>query len=297
MKKLILSTLSILFFAGILNAQIIETSNIQEIRKEINDDTLVLFNLAEVLTDTETSLGTQAWRKFIRRRVEAKLHDELTLFAFKNIPHKSPEASIPELIDELQSQGIVVLAFTSRGRPEWYTSQFPDIDLLTEKVLLEIGFDFSKTKLNKELALLPSLFEDFYHSGIIYGTNIREKDELLLEILQKSDFRPSKIVFVDDKIDSLISMEAALNNLNIPFVGYAYSKTKQNHASFNPLIANIQLDWLITYGQVLTDKEAIKIMNEKFFNIDLNQYFNEVIGKWDISKYNLRELPSPYRYP
>lgn len=288
MKRLIFSFLSIFFLASSLSAQIIKTSNIQDIREEIVDNTLVLFNIAEVLMDTETSLGTQAWRKFIRVRLDSKIHDELSLFVFENIPPKSPESSIPELISELQSQGLITFAFTSRGRNEWYTSQIPNVDLITEKLLLQIGIDFSKTQLNKELLLLPSLFAEFYHEGVIYATNNKDKDELLLEILERTGYRPSKIVFVDDKVDSLISIEKTLNSLNIPFVGYAYSRTSKDHANFDPFIANIQLDCLITYGQVLTDDEAIEIKNGQWWTISLHQYFEEVIGKWEAYKAGLQ---------
>lgn len=281
MKKLIALVLTSFFLTSNVNAVIIKTTNIDEAREEITDDTLVLFNIAEVLMDTETSLGTQAWRKFIRTRLSSKLHDELTLFVFENVPPKSPETSIPELINELQAKGQVTFALTSRGRHEWYSSQIPDIDLITEELLLQIGIDFSQTQLPEELSLLPSLFEDYYHAGIIYATNSKDKSELLLEIFDKTGYRPSKVVFVDDKIDSLISIEKTFDNLNIPFVGYAYSRTAQNHADFDPVVANIQLDWLITAGQVLTDEEAIAIRDEQFSNVDLQTYFEEVVGKWD----------------
>ncbi len=268
MRRFLFCVLSVLFLISNLNGQIIKTSNIQDVREEITDDTLVLFNIAEVLMDTETSLGTQSWRKYIRARLDSKRHDELSLFVFENVPPKSPEPSIPELIRELQSQGVVTLAFTSRGRSEWYASQVPNVDLITEKLLLQIGIDFSKTQLSKELTLLPNLFAEFYHKGIIYAGNNKDKGELLLEIFEKTGYLPSKIIFVDDKIDSLKSVEKTLNSLNIPFVGYAYSRTAKDHANFDPLIANIQLDWLITHGQVLTDEEATQIKNEQYLNVD-----------------------------
>lgn len=284
MKRLIFSLFSMLFFAGSLNAQIIKTTQIQDVKAEITDNTLVLFNIAEVLMDTETSLGTQAWRKFIRTRLDAKLHDEITLFVFENVPPKSPEPSIPELIKEFQAKGVTTFAFTSRGRHEWYTTQIPDIDLITEKLLRQIGIDFSKTKLNEKLSALPSLFGDYFHEGIIYTTNTKDKGELLREILEKTGYRPSKIVFVDDKVDSLISVENTLSKLNIPFVGYAYSRTAKDHANFDPLVANIQLDWLIMHGRVLTDDQATTIKNESFYKVDLKQYFEEVIQKWNVLK-------------
>jgi hypothetical protein len=281
MRQLITWALSVLFFTGSLDAEIIKTSNIQEIREEITENTLILFNIAEVLMDTETSLGTQAWRKFVRARLAPQLHDELTLFVFENVPPKSPEPSTPELISELQAKGLMTFAFTSRGRHEWYGSQIPDIDLITEKLLLQIGIDFSKTELNQELSILPEVFADFYHAGVIYTTNTRDKGELLREILETTGYRPSKIIFVDDKVDSLVSVETTLDSLGIPFVGYAYSKTTEDHGNFDPLIANIQLDWLISQGQVLTDDQAMQIKDEQHSTTDLIPYFEEVVGKWN----------------
>lgn len=280
MKRFISSILGILFLMGSLNAEIVKTSDIQEIRQEITKDTLVLFNIAEVLMDTETTLGTQAWRKFIRNRLSPQLHDALTLFVFEHVPPKSPDSSIPALINELQSDGQITFAFTSRGRHEWYSSQIPNIDTITENLLLQIGVDFSKTALNEQLALLPEFFSDFYHSGVIYATNTRDKGELLLEILEKTGYRPSKIIFVDDKVDSLISVQSTLSHLNIPFMGYAYTKTVEDHANFDPLVANIQLDWLISEGKVLTDEEAINKKDECYSDANLDQYFDEVIAKW-----------------
>lgn len=285
MKKLITWALSMLFLAGSLDAAIIKTSNIQDIREEITENTLVLFNIAEVLMDTETSLGTQAWRKFVRARLQPQLHDELTLFVFENVPPKSPEPSTPELISELQAKGVMTFAFTSRGRHEWYGSQIPDIDLITEKLLLQIGIDFSKTALNQELLILPEVFAGFFHAGVIYTTNTRDKGELLRAILEMTGYRPSKIIFVDDKVDSLVSVEATLENLGIPFVGYAYSKTAEDHADFDPLVANIQLDWLITHAEVLTDDQALQIKSEQHASTDLIPYFEEIIGKWNAVKH------------
>lgn len=284
MNRLLFYFLSLLCLTGSLNAQIIKITNIDEIREEIADDTLVLFNIAEVLMDTETSLGTQAWRKFIRTRLDSKLHDELSLFVFENVPPKSPEPAIPDLISELQSRGIIAFAFTSRGRNEWYASQIPGIDQITEKLLLKIGIDFSLTQLNWELALLPLLFDPVYHEGVIYAGNNRKKDELLLEIFERTGYYPQKVVFVDDKADSLVAVEKAFSYLNIPFVGYSYSRTAKDHANFDPIVANIQLDWLITYGQVLTDEEAIAIKNERYMDVDADQYLAEIVEKWKARK-------------
>lgn len=275
-NKLILSA----FLFTNLNAEIINTNEIKDINSELTENTLVLFNIAEVLLDTETSLGTQAWRKFVRSRVDSKTHDELTLFVFEKVPPKAVEPAIPDLIHELQSSGQVTFAFTSRGRHEWYGTQIPDIDLITEKVLNQVGIDFSKTQLNGALALLPLEFSDLFHEGVIYSTNFKDKGKLLTSLFEKTGYRPSKIIFVDDKADSLVSVEKAMAEIGIPFTGFAYSRTAKEHAGFDPMIANIQLDRLITSDEVLSDEEALKIKDEKYSDTDPAEFLQEIVRKW-----------------
>lgn len=267
-----------------LSAEIIQTTNIQTIKKEITPNTLVLFNIAEVLLDTETSLGTQQWRKYIRSRLDAKTHDELTLFVFKTVHPKAVDPSLPLLVEELQSQGDAVFAFTSRGRHEWYSSQTPNIDHITEDVLRKIGIDFSKTKLNPQLSHLSTDFLDFFHEGIIYAANRTDKGALLFEILSKTGYHPSKVILVDDKYDSLASVEKGFKCSGIPFIGYAYSRTALEHQNFDPMIANIQLDHLITDGILLTDAEAAKILKEEFFHTEPETYLKEIVEKWHALK-------------
>lgn len=282
MKKILFNLLTTSFlFIGAIEATIYKIQDIQEIIKEVNSETLVLFNVAEVLMDTQTSLGTQAWRKFLRTRVDAKTHDELTLFVFQNIPAKVPEEATSLLINEWQFQGVPVLAFTSRGRHEWYSTQTPDIDLMTENQLKALKIDFAKTQLPPQLSSLQTLFSDYYHEGIIYTTNSLDKGELLQHILNATGYMPPKIVFVDDKAPSLKEVETALEKTPIEFIGFAYERTSRDHASFDPMIANIQLDWLITYGQVLSDDEATQIKNEQFANVSPDDYLMVLVQKWN----------------
>jgi hypothetical protein len=272
----------LIFLTGFcnLNREIFHADEIHDIKSEITPDTLILFNVAEVLMDTESSLGTQAWRKFIRSRTDAKTHDELTWIVFENFPPKSPETTTPELIQELQSNGYTTFGFTSRGRNEWYSSQVLDVDLKTEQLLLQIGIDFSKTTLNNELSMLPELFGEYFHNGIIYAGNSQNKGELLKQIIETTGYLPSKVIYVDDKEDSLKEVEKAVESINIPFVGYVYSKTAQNHQNFDPQIANIELWWFLRYDTILTDQDAEQIKANGEVESDPETFLQKIVGFW-----------------
>lgn len=279
MKKIFYPIIVSLLFLLNMSGEIIKTAAILDVKSQVEENTLIFFNIAEVLMDTECSLGSQAWRKYIRSRLDAKTHDEMTLFVFEKVPPIAPEITTAELVRELQANN-PVFAFTSRGRHEWYSSQVDNIDLITEAQLNVIGFDFSKSRLEDALEQLPTLFPEHFHNGIIYATNSLDKDELLESILTQTGYQPSKIVFVDDKIDSLTLLENRLNEMNIPFVGFQYSKTSQNHAKFDPMIASIQLDWLISFDQLLSDDEAAQIKLNSFSSIDPEIYFQSLVEKW-----------------
>lgn len=284
-KKFICCTFINLFLVACsIDASIAKTNQIEDIKSEVTEDSLVLFNIAEVLMDTEISLGTQAWRKYVRTRLDSKTHDELTLFIFKNVPPKAVEQVTPSMIQDFQERGISVFAFTSRGRHEWYATQIENIDLVTEDLLRQIQIDFSKTILNPHLSYFNTYFSNYFHEGVIYTTNTLDKGELLVKMLSETGYLPAKIVFVDDKGDSLQSVENAVKELGIPFYGYTYSRTAKDHVNFDPMIAHIQLDWLITTGEIISDEAAFKIKSEKFLGVDPDKYFAEIIQKWLLLK-------------
>lgn len=267
------------FYITSVESVIHKTDSIKDIIPEIKNDTCVLFNIAEVLMDTETSLGSQAWRKYVRARVDSQTHDALTFFVFQKIPPKVPEHRTPALIANLQKEGIAVFAFTSRGRHEWYSTEMAAIDWITEDLLRKIHIDFSLTKLPPALSTLSILFPDYYHKGIVYATNTIGKGTLLKQIIEKTGYRPAKIVLVDDKIDSLESVEEIMKAYGIEFVGFAYNRTSKDHQDFDPMIAHIQLDWLINRGEILSDEQAALIKKEQFLDVDPENYFREMVKK------------------
>ncbi len=95
--------------------------------------------------------------------------------------------------------------------------------------------------------------------------------------MDAAHLKPTKIIFVDDKADSLIEVELAMKKKGIPFLGFAYSRTAKEHANFDPMIANIQLDRLIATGQILSDEEAAAIKSKMEIKIDAEAYFKQVI--------------------
>lgn len=264
-----------LFFHDI-QAEITEIHQIEKIQPFIQVDSLVLFNIAEVITDSELSLGSSPWRHYVKTHAN-RSHDALTWLVYNRIPHKIVENTTLEIIQSLQNQGIAVAALTSRGRAEWYTTKQDGVDDLTEEVLEKIGIDFKKSQLPFFFVQQEgSYFLSHYRNGIFYSEHM-EKGDFLKELLTDSGYTPSSVIFVDDKLDSLISLEMALNELNIPFYGFWYTKTKQDRQNFSPMISHIQLQALINDNIILSDEEAQKSIDLEYSNVDPDTFFQELI--------------------
>jgi len=269
-----------------LQAEIKTITNIVEIVPSVENDTLVFFNIAEVLTDSEISLGCSPWRKNIKKIAPnwiVNVHDSLTLLIASEIPHKCVESITPQLIEQWQNDGLAVMAFTSRGRSEWYDTKVEGVDKLTEKMLKNIGIDFSKTKLPIAFNNLDERYGPYYSKGIIYASH-HEKDELLVEILQSTKYFPHKIVFIDDKIESLIKLQETMDKLGIPFEGYCYKRTAEEHKNFKPMIAHIQLYYFINNKVILSDEVAEKLLAKEYKDVNPDTFLFDLLNSHFVEK-------------
>lgn len=277
MKCLLGPLLSFVSIVQPIHSTVVKTTEIEEVLRNADATTLVLFNIAEVLIDTEISLGSQAWRKNLRSRTSPEIHDALTYYVFQHVPPKPVESATPELVRKLQSLNVPTLAFTSRGRTEWYSTQINGVDEATEEVLSKVGLNFC---LPSQLAKLESDFPLYFHNGIIYATNKVDKGELLSKIFQITGYQPSKVIFVDDKADSLVSVQKAMSRLGIEFLGLHYTRTAEDHLHYDQMVADIQLDRLLLDGKILSDEEALRLKETEYSTVEEDVFFNALIQKW-----------------
>jgi hypothetical protein len=194
------------------------------------------------------------------------------------------ESNAAETIKHLQAQGIWTFGLTARCiNPDY----MPSADRGTYEHLKSVKIDFTQhplmNKVNQETAR-------FFSYGIIF-TDHQEKGPYLEKFLQNMDLRPEKIVFIDDNVKQIKSVEKSLEKMGIPFIGYRYSNLDHFHTQFDPLIVNIQLEALIKNNEVLSDEEAVKISQSKVFcNSD---YFVDELIKNNFSLLQLQHALSP----
>ena len=202
-------------------------------------------------------LGSPSWRNWIKPKIahfnsSFVLFDALTLHIAKNAAYKAVESSTAKLIADLQESGHAVFAFTARGRSQWYTTDLDGVDRFTHEQLLGAGMDFKRTQIPEKLL---SLEEKYFLDGIIFAQHIA-KGDLLKHLFKDLNYHPSLIVFVDDKLEQVQSVEKAVKEAGIPFLGFWYRHAEYLPAPFDPMLTNIQLEALLLQEELVDDATA-----------------------------------------
>ncbi len=263
-RKLLIG--SLLFLQSMLMAEIREIDRIDELILEVDPKTFVFLDIDETLIESPIMLGGKAWRRYVchvmakirmPEQVE-QIHDKLTLFIANRVPYVPVENNAPACVKALQEKNGPVFCLSARGREHWYDLFGIDGEELSVTHLKQAGFDFSSFD---KCANNPLFSHPSYARGIFFAYPIEDKGDLILELFSKTDFRPSKVVFADDKMSQVKGVQKALDTLGIPSVCFHYSLIDK-YRPFDPLTAYIQLEKLFFEEKVLSDCDAAPLKGD-----------------------------------
>lgn len=271
---------SFVLSVSLLMGEIREIDSIDAVEPEAARGAVVLFDIDETLIETPIMLGGKAWRRYAKSvlgRVHtpekaAEIHDKMTYFIAKQVPYIAIEQKARGCLEKLRRQEIPVYGFTARGKEHWYDMPSPDGEALGVLHLKQAGFDFTSSN-GQDLTSHWS-----YGQGIFFAYPIEDKGELILDLFSQTDFRPSKVVFIDDKMENIRSMDKALGQLGIPAVCFYYRHIDL-YRPFDPLAAHIQLEKLLFEGNTLSNGEAAAL-KEKYADKDPDLFFLELAAQF-----------------
>lgn len=209
-----------------------DLSPLKNTLKNIDQDTLVIFDVDHVLimpTD-ESTVNRHPYRKKLLKAIEAKLSKEeiKTLYGLTASKAKWQlvDHEILDIFNHLQQNKIDSIALTSI-----YTGKYGVIDKIENwriKHLNELGFDFTNLTpmMAKEATLIPELSNGhdgipLLKAGVVFTAQI-DKAIVLEYLLKHYNYYPKTIVFVDDQLSNLESLEKLANKLAIKFHGFHY---------------------------------------------------------------------------
>lgn len=228
-------------------------STIEECIQDLPTDALVLFDIDDTLIVPVDE---------ILKPINEKLFDQLTDHVrdrdvWLDIHLQAPQIPVDKrsfpLIAQLQQKGIATIAFTAvKGKIPHY--ELPCDWRIIQ--LLQHGFDFTSAfpevphihiPLQNNTGDIP-----MYKSGVLFSA-LHPKGPILIAFLKEINFVPSKVVFVDDILDNILSVTEAMDNLGIDCVGIHYRGAFSLPSMVKELQGKDQINHFLQHGLWIND--------------------------------------------
>lgn len=250
--------------------QISTLTVLEEQLDSLDSDALVVFDVDEVIfTDQDVILKPVGdplkFQIFNERYAEAETAHEkdltTSILSLPLIKAKKVlvEELTPQLIDKLQKKSIKVIALTScPTRPFGIIKNFEKWRL---NHIQGFCINFEKSFPDQKRFVFENITANnvpppVYNQGVIFAEGFSKAD-VLAAFLKKLDFKPSKVIFIDDMYSNLQQMETKLTHMGIPHKGYYYIRVHaDSEGDLNEEVARFQFDYLFKHQKWLSDQEA-----------------------------------------
>lgn len=214
-------------------AQIIEAKNLKIISKELKKahlKTLVVFDVDDVLiVPTDEFLFKTPIRAKLNKKLKLQYSqiERKSLFSdfFMKRKVKLVNSKIVDLLKELEQKKIPTTALTG-----WWTGPYGKISQMENlrfKGLEDVGISFIKMSPFNENWIFPELKTNdgvpMVKQGIIL-TALADKGLTLKAVLNKSKLQFTTIIFIDDSLAYLESVEKVCKDMGIEFLGIHYTE-------------------------------------------------------------------------
>ncbi len=261
-------------------AEIIHTNDIkviEETLKSIDTDTLVIFDVNDVLIIPKDQILQAQNKKYLQKlnqRLEQSVGKENANIFYSIILMQSNDGPVDlkmkDIISELQSREIKVLALTNcftgsfgniKSMEDWRYDELKkhgyhfDLSWLALKPKVFTGLEKTGQKLPPNSRAMPT-----FKSGIVF-TSGSSKGRAFKAFLEYARIMPKKIIFIDDKKKHIESVEEIAKSHNIPFIGIEYTAAKNLSISpLNEKHADLQYEILEKDKKWISDSEAAELL-------------------------------------
>lgn len=199
----------------------------------IDNDTLVIFDVDYVLIMPidEDSLNRSPYRKSLwRNLIRNKNTKDIKNYHCMNrlrSEWRLVDLKIIDIYTELKAKKIPTIALTSletgkcgviKKLEDWRIQQ-----------LIKYGLDFSILTPLQDVSIPLLAKKDgipMLKSGVIFTAQL-EKGKVLGHILREMNYLPKKIIFIDDQLPNLESVEEMANQMHIEFYGIHYTAVNE----------------------------------------------------------------------
>lgn len=270
-KHLIFIVLMTFSFDGF--AKIIETADLEVIRQEtsgLGSQDLVAFDVMNVLFSPADKIIQHMHKKDYKEIINSlktefgeQKADMLMSIMTMHTKQALVDEGVPHLIKSMQKNSVKVVALTTSRTGEY--GKIVSLADLRLKILKNLGIDFSKSFPRIFLVMNDLLGMDKNHppmfkGGVIF-TSRMDKGLVLKSFLNKIKFFPRKIVFIDNKLRKIKSVEAYCKEKGLEFIGIHYTKSYQApYSAYDKDIVAKQFEILKTRNLWLNDDRVKSLL-------------------------------------
>jgi hypothetical protein len=257
MKTVRFAQLVLVVWVSFCNATIIQTSNFNQIQltlESADPETLVILDVDKILIVSTDQVLYPSYKPILKEKI---LHspDGTRLWSIVERDRNTQlvDGTMPLLIQSLQKKGVLVVSLTAISIGsfgvipsciEWRKNQ-----LNFHKIHLE-------TPWKNHPRILFNLEGTGFEKGIIASASHR-KGDVLEKFLNQSIVKIKKIIFVDDKLANVQSVEECARKKGLSFVGVYYTAIAERpHKILNEKRAQFQFEILRKEHVWLSDAEA-----------------------------------------
>lgn len=267
-KKIVVAACSIIglatfFIISTQHRSVTTINSFTEVNFDHYDkDTLVLIDVDETLIQPVDAVlinqhnpKQKQFRKKLKEKynlVDQKAADYRARLVLEQAKRPLIEPIIISIVKELQSRNVSVIAFTGMNTGKKDT-------LLMEQWRYEhlssLGFHGSWEERIQYFEPIHGKKPVFY-KGVLC-TGLFDKGPVFKTFLETFNVAPKKVVFFDDTLDYVLSVEKICKEKGIAFEGYVYKGAKT--AAWDDELFEAQADWLINHNEWLDDA-AVRAM-------------------------------------
>jgi hypothetical protein len=170
------------------------------------------------------------------------------------------DKSLPAIIQVLKNKQIKNIALTQFAVGPFGEIKCTEDWRIDELKKLSIEFDYSfpgltEVALNKLVKYNSTT--PLYKKGILF-CNRHSKGDVLGAFLDTLKWQPTQILFIDDKIESLESVQHELKKRKMNYLGLHYTAALNFSSEINENLVKFQFEYFKTNGIWLNDQEALK---------------------------------------
>ncbi len=256
------------FFCPLVG-DIVELSNMEAVRQRIGPmdcETLLVFDVDNTLTIPANPVFQMAnvkeHRNLIRTLTKEWSNEEKTIAKNYMVLQESIllDNATGNWIYMLQNHHIPVMAFSNTLTYPLGSYFFPYFR--KEQLLGFLNVDFMRSPPEKDSFVLDDYparggTHPLYQRGILHGNN-EEKGPLFVHFLDQVTWKPKKVIFIDDDRECVDSMQKALNERGISFLGIHFTGAQSlRTASVSSDV--MQQNWqtlIAAVSQIMREKSA-----------------------------------------